>query len=70
MKKKYSLFSVIRWDTFPKAPSKLRIAFFFFFFFYEWEHRTGKMCPFSSLHPLEKRKRSVITQFYKISKKS
>ena len=33
MKKKYSLFSVIRWDTFPKAPSKLRIAFFFFFFF-------------------------------------
>ena len=24
------------------------------FFFYEWEHRTGKMCPFSSLHPLKK----------------
>ena len=22
----------------------------YFFFFYEWEHRTGKMCPFSSLH--------------------
>ena len=25
--------------------------FFFFFFFYEWEHRTGIMCPFSSLYP-------------------
>ena len=23
----------------------------FFFFFYEWEHRTGTMCPFSSLYP-------------------
>ena len=23
-----------------------------FFSPYEWEHRTGKMCPFSSLHPL------------------
>ena len=34
--------------------------FFFFFFFYELEHRTGKMCPFLSLHPLKKRKRSVI----------
>ena len=28
----------------------------FFFFFYEWEHRTGKMCPFSSLRPLKKGK--------------
>ena len=28
----------------------------FFFFLYEWEHRTGKMCPFSSLHPLKKGK--------------
>ena len=27
-----------------------------FFFFYEWEHRTGSMCPFSSLHPLGKGK--------------
>ena len=26
------------------------------FFFYEWEHRTGTMCPFSSLHPLKKGK--------------
>ena len=25
-------------------------------FFYEWEHRTGTMCPFSSLHPLRKGK--------------
>ena len=25
-------------------------------FFYEWEHRTGTMCPFSSLHPLKKGK--------------
>ena len=31
-------------------------ASFFFFFFYEWEHRTGTMCPFSSLHPLRKGK--------------
>ena len=23
-----------------------------FSFFYEWEHRTGTMCPFLSLHPL------------------
>ena len=23
-------------------------------FFYEWEHRTGTVCPFSSLHPLRK----------------
>ena len=29
---------------------------FFFFFFYEWEHRMGTMCPFSSLHPLRKGK--------------
>ena len=29
---------------------------FFFFFFYEWEYRTGTMCPFSSLHPLRKGK--------------
>ena len=28
----------------------------FYFFFYEWEHRTGTMCPFSSLHPLRKGK--------------
>ena len=28
----------------------------FFFFFYEWEYRTGTMCPFSSLHPLRKGK--------------
>ena len=28
----------------------------YFFFFYEWEHRTGTMCPFSSLHPLKKGK--------------
>ena len=26
------------------------------FLFYEWEHRTGTMCPFSSLHPSRKRK--------------
>ena len=26
------------------------------FFFYEWEHRTGTMCPFSSLHSLRKGK--------------
>ena len=32
------------------------VFFFFFFFFYEWEHRTGTMCPFSSLHPLNKGK--------------
>ena len=25
-------------------------------FFYEWEHRTGTMCPFLSLHPLGKGK--------------
>ena len=30
--------------------------FFFSFFYYEWEHRTGTMCPFSSLHPLRKGK--------------
>ena len=39
-----------------------RVAFVYgsctscFFFFYEWEHRTGTMCPFSSLHPLKKGK--------------
>ena len=27
-----------------------------FFFFHEWEHRTGTMCPFSSLYPLRKGK--------------
>ena len=32
------------------------VPFFFFFFFYEWEYRTGTMCPFSSLHPLRKGK--------------
>ena len=26
------------------------------FFFHEWEHRTGTMCPFSSLYPLRKGK--------------
>ena len=30
--------------------------FIYFFFFYDWEHRTGTMCPFSSLHPLRKGK--------------
>ena len=29
---------------------------FFLFFFYDWEHRMGTMCPFSSLHPLRKGK--------------
>ena len=33
-----------------------KVVYFFFFFFYEWEHRTGTMCPFSSLHPLRKGK--------------
>ena len=33
------------------------VCFFFCFcFFIEWEHRTGTMCPFSSLHPLKKGK--------------
>ena len=32
------------------------VCIFFFFFFYEWEQRTGTMCPFSSLHPLRKGK--------------
>ena len=27
---------------------------FFVFVFYEWENRTGTMCPFSSLHPSRK----------------
>ena len=30
---------------------------FFFFFFNEWEHRTGTMCPFSSLHPSRNEKK-------------
>ena len=34
----------------------LRTMLFFFLFFYEGEHRTGTMCPFSSLHPLRKGK--------------
>ena len=38
-----------------KTRSRSRTSFFFFFFFFfffnEWEHRTGTMCPFSSLHP-------------------
>ena len=35
---------------------KSHIFWIFFFFFYEWEYRTGTMCPFSSLHPLRKGK--------------
>ena len=38
----------------------LRIHYQLLFFlsssFYEWEHRMGTMCPFSSLHPLRKGK--------------
>ena len=41
-------------SSFP--PRSTPHDFFFFFFFYEWEHRTGTMCPFSSLHPLKKGK--------------
>ena len=33
-----------------------RTLYLFIYFFYEWEHRTGTMCPFSSLHPLRKGK--------------
>ena len=33
-----------------------KLVFNIFFFFCEWEHRTGTMCPFSSLHPLGKGK--------------
>ena len=33
------------------------------YIFYEWEHRTGTMCPFLESAFLEKRKRSVIKQF-------
>ena len=40
------------WKAFPPVTT----AFISFFFFYEWEHRTGTMCPFSSLHPLRKGK--------------
>ena len=32
------------------------IYIYMFFFFFLWEHRTGTMCPFSSLHPLRKGK--------------
>ena len=27
----------------------------YIFFFHEWEHRTGTMCPFTSLYPLRKK---------------
>ena len=45
--------SLLRHLVFSHVPcsSSGPAAFFFFFFFYEWEHRTGTMCPFSSLHP-------------------
>ena len=41
------------------------------FFFYEWEHRTGTMCPFSSLHPSINGRKAVkgIKKVYKIFKK-
>ena len=32
------------------------VLIFLFIFFYEWEHRTGTMCPFSGLHPSRKGK--------------
>ena len=38
------------------AGLKFKILNLQFFLFYEWEHRTGTMCPFSSLHPLRKGK--------------
>ena len=54
---------VLRVACFPLLPGRRSAPshipwplFFFFFFFYEWEHRTGAMCPFSSLHPLKKGK--------------
>ena len=42
---------------------------YFFFFLYEWEHRKGTMCPFSSLHPIRNGKGCEKTKIYKISKK-
>ena len=44
------------WENHKKRKNNNYINSFFFFFFYEWEHRTGTMCPFSSLHPLKKGK--------------
>ena len=45
--------------------------FFFFFFFFLWMGtQNGHNVPFLESASLEKRKRSVIKQFYKISKKS
>ena len=50
-------FCIKNWSFVPKNvhldPKKQKN---FFFFFYEWEYRTGTMCPFSSLHPLKKGK--------------
>ena len=45
-----------KWNTCKWGPycTMRRRRAFFFFFFYEWEYRTGTMCPFSSLHPLKK----------------
>ena len=34
------------------------VPFGIFFFFNEWENRMGRLCPFSSLHPLRKGKES------------
>ena len=42
--------------TYEQALNRIYESMCFFFFFYEWEHRTGTMCPFSSLHPLRKGK--------------
>ena len=48
---------LMRIKLFTHTPIKLYVSkFFFLFFFYEWEHRTGTMCPFSSLHHLGKGK--------------
>ena len=57
-----------RSDLVPSQSAKY-LGIFFFFFFYEWE-QNGQNVPFLESASLEKRKRSVIKQFYKISKKS
>ena len=55
-------------------PESLRVVFSLFFF-YEWEHRTGTMCPFSSLHPSRngkegsKKNKKVYKIFKKCNKK-
>ena len=49
----------------PEGLECATYSYFFFLLFYEWQHNTGTLRPFSSLHPLRKEEEVNVKQFKK-----